>query len=317
MKIIVLDGAALAGKDLTFDALAELGEVKVYDRTPPEQIVPRSQHAEALIINKVALNRSSLEQLPDLRYISVTATGVNVVDLPAARDNDVVVTNVPTYGTESVAQLTFALLLELCHRVAHHSQTVRDGRWSNCPDFCYWDFPLVELAGKTLGIVGFGRIGQAVARLGRAFGMEVLAHDRRAVDDVALDIEPVDLDDLLARSDVVSLHCPLNEQTQGLISADRLAKIKPSAYLINTSRGALIDETALADALNTGRLAGAGLDVLSTEPPEPDNPLLGAKNCFITPHIAWATRAARRRLLDTTVENLRAFLDGEPQNVVS
>lgn len=317
MKIIVLDGAALAGKDLTFDALAELGEVKVYDRTPPEQIVPRSQHAEALIINKVALNRSSLEQLPDLRYISVTATGVNVVDLPAARDNDVVVTNVPTYGTESVAQLTFALLLELCHRVAHHSQTVRDGRWSNCPDFCYWDFPLVELAGKTLGIVGFGRIGQAVARLGRAFGMEVLAHDRRAVDDVALDIEPVDLDDLLARSDVVSLHCPLNEQTQGLISADRLAKIKPSAYLINTSRGALIDETALADTLNTGRLAGAGLDVLSTEPPEPDNPLLGAKNCFITPHIAWATRAARRRLLDTTVENLRAFLDGEPQNVVS
>lgn len=317
MRIVVLDGAALAGGDLDFTPLEPFGEVVIHDRTPPEQVVPRSRDAEALIVNKVVLDRPVLEQLPSLRYVGVTATGVNVVDLDAAGEHDVLVTNVPAYSTESVAQMTFALLLELCHHAAHHSQTVRDGRWSQCPDFCYWDYPLVELAGLTLGIVGFGRIGQATARLASAFGMDVRVHTPRPVDVPGLDVTFASLDDLLARSDVLSLHCPLTPQTRGLIGPEQLAVMKPTAFLINTSRGPLVDETALAEALNAHRLAGAGLDVLADEPPAPDNPLLTARNCFITPHIAWATRAARKRLLDATVENLRAFLAGEPRNVVS
>ncbi len=316
MKIVVLDGYTLNPGDLSWDSLAALGDCEVYDRTPPDEIAERAAGAEIVLTNKVVLDRARLESLPDLGYIGVLATGYNVVDARAARERGVVVTNVPDYATPAVAQAVFAHILELTHRVAHHAQTVRDGRWSDGPDFCYWDFPLVELNGLVMGIVGLGRIGSAVADLARAFGMTVLACTRTP--QVPRDgIRFVDLDRLLSESDVVSLHCPLTPETEGLISAERLALMKPSALLINTSRGPLVDEQALADALNSGRPAGAGLDVLAVEPPSRDNPLLAARNCFLTPHYAWATRAARARLMKTVVENVKAFLDGRPQNVVS
>ncbi len=300
MTIVVLDGYAINPGDLSWDAL---GPATVYDRTPPELVVERARHAEIVLTNKCVVTAEAIRQLPKLRYIGVMATGYNVVDLPAARQRGIVVTNVPGYSTRSVAQHTFALLLELCHHVGHHAATIQ--KWTQAPDYCYWDFPQIELAGLTLGIIGHGQIGREVEKLARAFGMHVLVH------------RGVELERLFRESDVVSLHCPLKPETQGLVNAVRLAWMKPTAFLINTARGGLVVERDLAEALNTGRIAGAGLDVLSTEPPPPDNPLLTAKNCFITPHIAWSTRAARERLLRAVAENIQAFREGRPQNIVS
>jgi glycerate dehydrogenase len=266
-----------------------------------------------VLTNKAVVGREAIEALPDLKYIGVLATGYNCVDTAAARARGIPVCNVPEYSTPNVVQATFALLLELTNHVGHHAETVRAGRWSTCPDFCYWDGDLVELSGLTLGIVGYGRIGQGVAAVGRAFGMRILAHRRTA----GTDPECVDLETLLRESDVVSLHCPLTPETKELIDARRIGLMKPSAFLVNTSRGALVNEADLAAALDAGRLAGAGLDVLSLEPPPASNPLLAAKNCVITPHVAWATRNARRRLLEITAGNLRAFAAGMPRNVVN
>lgn len=309
MNIVVLDGYTLNPGDLSWDPLRQLGQCEIYDRSTPAEIIPRSKSAEGVLTNKVVLNRDYMAAVPSLNYIGVTATGYNIVDVAAARERKIVVTNVPTYGTQSVAQMTFALLLELTQHVGHHAQTVRDGRWSRSPDFCYWDYPLIELDGLTIGIIGFGRIGQAVGKLAEAFGMKVLPHSRKH--------SAADLEQLFRKSDVITLHCPLTSETKHLVNAERLSWMKPTALLLNTSRGPLIDEEALTRALNESRIAGAGLDVLSVEPPASDNPLFRAKNCFITPHIAWASRAARSRLLDAAIENVRAFLSGKPRNVVS
>lgn len=317
MNIVVLDGHTLNPGDLNWAGLQALGDCRIYDRTSAAELPARAADADALITNKTPLNRETIEQLPKLKYIGVTATGFNVVEVAAAKARGIPVTNVPAYGTRSVAQTVFALLLELTQRAGHHSRTVHDGRWVVSPDWCYWDFPLVELDGLTLGIVGYGRIGQAVGRLAEAFGMKVLVTTRTGAVPPGANVGVVDLPTLLRTADVVSLHCPLTPETKGLINAERLALMKPSAFLLNTSRGPLIDDAALARALNSGQIAGAALDVLSVEPPLVDNPLLAAKNCVITPHIAWATKAARARLLDMTVANLRAFIAGAPQNVVN
>ncbi|MBM3836030.1 MAG: D-2-hydroxyacid dehydrogenase [Verrucomicrobia bacterium] len=317
MNIVVLDGFTLNPGDLSWDALRSLGSSDIYDRTAANDVVPRARDAEIVLTNKTVLNHEQIKSLPKLRYIGVLATGYNIVDVAAAREQNVPVTNVPTYGTKSVAQMTLALLLELTQHVGHHAQTARAGRWTKSPDFCYWDFPLVELEGLTMGIVGYGRIGSAVGELAAAFGMRVLAHSARPPKRPAPNALFVSLDELFTASDVISLHCPLTPETKHLVNAARLSQMKPSLFLINTSRGPLVDEQALADALNDGRIAGAGLDVLAVEPPRPENPLLKAKNCLVTPHIAWATRAARARLMETAVANVRAFLRGEPQNVVN
>lgn len=317
MNIVILDGYTTNPGDLNWDAMKSLGGFTHHDRTPPERIVSRAAGAEIIIVNKTLITREVIAALPRLRYIGLLSTGVNVVDLAAARERGIIVTNVPAYSTPSVVQLTFALLLELTQHVGYHSQTVRKGQWTASADFCYWDYPLVELAGLTMGIVGFGRIGQAVSKVALAFGMHVLAHGPRLTATNHAGVDVTSMDDLLRRSDVVSLHCPLTEQTRGLINTEALAKMKPSAYLLNTSRGPLVDQHALAEALTSGRLAGAGLDVLSAEPPPADNPLLQAPNCIITPHIAWGTRAARSRLIDVATANVQAFLDGRPANVVS
>ena len=317
MNIVVLDGHTLNPGDLSWDELKALGSCEFFDRTPPGEVAALAATAEIAITNKAILHRVQIEALPKLKYIGVTATGYNVVDVEAAKERGIIVTNVPTYGTRSVAQHTFALLLELTQHVGHHAQTVRDGRWVRSPDWCYWDKPLIELDGLTMGVVGYGRIGQAVAKLAEAFGMKVIttasSSGKRREPNVAI----VELGYLFSESDVVSLHCPLMPETKHLVNAQRLAQMKPTAFLINTSRGPLVDEAALAEALNSDRIAAAALDVLSTEPPSADNPLLTAKNCLITPHNAWAMRAARARLLKTAVENVRAFLAGKPQNVVS
>lgn len=317
MKIVVLDGHTLNPGDLNWQPLEALGEVVLHDRTRPEEIIPRAQAAEIILTNKTPLDRAILQRLPSLRYIGVLATGYNVVDVAAARELGVLVTNVPSYGTRSVAQHVFALLLELTQRTGYHAESVRKGKWTGCPDFCYWDYPLIELDGLTLGVVGFGRIGQATAALAAAFGMHVIATTRQGPTAPVTGVRSVDLDTLLAESDVVSLHCPLTPSTTGLINAQRLSRMKPSAFLINTSRGPLVQEADLAAALNADRLAGAGLDVLSSEPPRSDNPLLTAKNCLITPHIAWATRAARARLLEVAIKNVSAYLKGQPTHVVN
>jgi len=316
MRIVVLDGYTLNPGDLNWNDLNSLGSCKVYDRTAQAELPQRAAEGEILLTNKTVLNAATIQSLPQLQYIGVLATGTNVVDLPAARARGVPVTNVPAYSTASVAQAAMALLLELTNAVGHHAQTVRAGRWSQQPDFSYWDQPLIELAGLTLGIVGFGRIGRAMADLGNAFGMPVLASFPRK-QTVPQYVRHVDLETLLRQSDVISLHCPLTPETRHLINAQRLSWVKPTAFLLNSSRGQLVDEAALAQALNSARLAGAGLDVLSEEPPAPDNPLLRAPNCIITPHCAWATCAARRRLMHMAVENVRAFLAGRPQNVVN
>jgi glycerate dehydrogenase len=317
MKIVVLDGYTLNPGDLDWTPLKSWGDVTLHDRTALAEIIPRALGAEVILTNKTPLDHTTLQHLPGLRYVGVLATGYNVVDAKAARDLGVVVTNVPSYGTRSVAQHVMALLLELTQHTGSHAVAVRGGQWTTCPDFCFWDHPLVELDGLTLGVVGFGRIGQATAALAAAFGMSVIATTRQGAADPAPGVRGVDLETLLAESDVVSLHCPLTPATTGLINASRLARMKPTAFLINTSRGGLVDEADLATALNRGQLAGAGLDVLSVEPPTPDNPLLTAKNCLITPHIAWATHAARGRLLDVAVKNVAAFIRGQPVNVVN
>lgn len=314
--IVVLDGFTLNPGDLDWSPLRALGRCEIFDRSPPERIVERVGAAEIVLTNKTVLSREIIARLPCLKYIGVLATGTNVVDLAAAREREIPVTNVPAYGTRAVAQATFALLLELTNHVGQHAAAVRAGRWTNNTDWCFWDKPLVELDGLTMGLVGLGRIGRAVAELSSTFGMKVIAHSSTARDVPAF-ITPVELNDVFRGSDVVSLHCPLTPQTRALVNAERLRLMKPSAFLLNTSRGPLIDEAALAEALNSGIIAGAGVDVLSFEPPPATNPLLAARNCIITPHNAWATRAARSRLLRIAVANIRAFLSGRPENVVN
>ncbi len=316
MKIVVLDGYATNPGDLSWDGLAGFGKLAVYDRTPAELTVERAAGAEALITNKVFIGAAEMAALPDLAYIGIQATGVNVVDLDAARQHRIAVANVPAYSTASVAQHVFALLLELVRGVGRHNERVRQGAWSNCPDFAFQDTPQIELADKVFGIVGFGDIGQATAKIAAAFGMRVLVHTRSPDPQAFPEIDYVGLDQLLTEADVISLSCPLTAETERLINAERLARMKASAYLINTGRGLLVDEAELAEALRNGEIAGAGLDVLSQEPPPLDNPLLDAPNCFITPHLAWATRAARQRLIDELAANLKAFLAGESRNRV-
>ena len=317
MKIVILDGYTLNPGDLSWEGLFKFGELKAYERTPPELVAERCAEAEIIITNKALVTRETIDCLPALRYIGVTATGVNIVDCEAAAERGIPVTNVPAYGPRSVAQMAFAHILNFTQQTAHHANEVAKGRWANCPDFCFTDFPLVELDGLVLGILGYGDIGKETARIGRAFGMEVIAHSRSLTESIPGEVETVDLSELFVRSDFLSLHCPLTPETEKVVNAESLASMKPSAFLINTGRGPLVEEQALANVLNAGKLAGAGLDVLSTEPPQPDNPLIGAKNCIVTPHIAWATLAARKRLLDVTVANLKAFLEGVPKNIVN
>lgn len=318
MKIVVLDGHTLNPGDLSWDELKKLGECEVFDRTPASDTVARAQHAEVVLTNKVVLSKEILPQLKVLRYVGVLATGYNVVDIAAAKALNIPVTNIPTYGTESVAQMVMAHLLNLSQRVGHHADTVRAGRWSQSVDFCYWDYPLVELSGLTMGIVGFGRIGRSAARMARAFGMKIMAYDAYPIKgEGSEEVTVTDIETLFRQSDVVSLHCPLTETNKKFINTKLLSLMKKTAFLINTSRGPLIDEKALAEALNNGVIAGAGIDVLETEPPKAGSPLFQAKNCYITPHISWATHAARQRLMNTAVENVQAFLNGKPQNVVN
>ena len=317
MNIIILDGYALNPGDLSYDRLQQFGTLRVYDRTAPEQVVERAKEADALLINKVVLGEHEFAQLPRLRYIGVQATGYNVVDVEAARKHGIVVTNIPAYSTSSVAQMVMAHLLNITQGVDFYAQQNRAGRWASNPDFCYWDNPLIELAGKQMGIVGFGRTGSAVARLAQAFGMKVVVYTSKAQEALPEGVEKLALDTLFSTSDVVSLHCPLTPDTLSLVNASRLALMKPTAVLINTARGPIVDEQALADALNRGTLYAAGIDVLCEEPPLAGSPLLTARNCFVTPHVAWATFEARTRLLDICEANLRAFVGGNPQNVVS
>jgi glycerate dehydrogenase len=317
MKIVILDGYTANPGDLSWAEIEALGPCVIFDRTADADIVSRVGDAEIVLTNKTPLTADTIARLPHVKMIGVLATGVNVVDVAAAKARGIPVCNVPAYSTPGVAQAVFALLLELANRTGHHDRTVHEGRWAACEDFCYWDGELVELAGLTLGIVGYGQIGAAVARVGRAFDMQILAHRRSGAGPVEGGGSHVDLDQLFRESDVVSLHCPLTPDTKELVNAARLARMKPTAYLINTARGGLVNEADLAAALNAGHIAGAGLDVLSVEPPPAANPLLTARNCVITPHIAWATRAARRRLLAITAGNIAAFLAGTPRNVVT
>lgn len=316
MKIVVLDGRTLNPGDLSWDALRALGDCTVWDRTPPHEVPGRAAHAEVVLTNKTPLGREAIAGLPALRYIGVLATGYDIVDVRAATERGVVVTNVPSYGTESVAQATFALLLELTNHVGLHAEAARVGRWRASGDFAHTERTLVELHGLTLGVVGLGRIGRAVCRIAHGFGMHVLAHGPGASRPDDPPVERVPLDVLFARADVVTLHCPLTPATARLVDAPRLRRMKSGAILINTARGGLLDEAAVAQSLASGHLGGAGLDVLSVEPPPDDHPLLHAPNCIVTPHNAWATRASRARLLETAVANLRAFLAGRPEHVV-
>ena len=317
MKIVVLDGYCLNPGDLSWDALRAFGEVVVHDRTPAADAEARSQGAAIVLTNKTPLPADVLSRLPELRYIGVLATGYNIVDVAAAHTHGIAVCNIPTYGTASVAQFVFALLLELCHHVGAHSEAVRAGDWSRNPDWCFWKSPLMELSGKTLGIVGFGRIGRATARIGDAMGMQIIAND--AMETNAPDygnFRWASVEQLLRDSDVVSLHVPLFPETKHMINARTLDLMKPGAFLINTSRGPLVSDQDLADALNAGRIAGAGLDVLSVKPPAATNPLVAARNCLVTPHIAWATREARTRLMEIAIDNIAGFLAGTPRNVL-
>ena len=313
MRIVILDGLTTNPGDVSWEPLERLGSLTVFDRTAPGDVAARAADADAILTNKAIMGREQIAALPQLKYVGVLATGFNIVDVAAARERGIPVCNVPEYSTPNVVQAAWALILELANRVGHHDRTVHEGHWAACHDFCYWHGDLVELAGRTLGIVGHGRIGRGVAAVGRAFGMRVIHHRRQGGGDPAC----VDLDTLFRESDVVSLHCPLTPETKGLVDARRLALMKPTAFLVNTARGPLVDEAALAAALNAGQIAGAAVDVLSVEPPPASNPLLTAKNCVITPHVAWATRDARRRLIDVTAANLAAFAVGQPQNVVN
>lgn len=320
MKIILPDGYTVNPGDLSYDSLKALGETVIRDYTPndPDTVVELIGDAEAVLVNKIVMTADIMDRCPNLRYIGVQATGYNVVDTAAARQRGITVTNVPAYSTPSVAQFTLALLLELTCHAAHHDNAVKEGRWCSCRDFCFWDMPVMELDGKTMGIIGFGSIGRAVGRLAKALGMKVLATGSRPCPEgLAIADAYVDVDTLLAQSDVVSLHCPLFPETHHIINAESIAKMKDGALLVNTARGPLVDQDALTAALNSGKLGGAALDVVEVEPMLETNPLLHAKNCVITPHIAWASHEARGRLLDTVVENLKCWMEGHPQNVVN
>ena len=320
MKIVVLDGYTENPGDLSWTELEKLGQLTVYDRTAYEEsplIAQRIGDAEVIVTNKTPISQQTLEQCPNLKLIAVLATGYNVIDCAAARKKGVSVVNVPTYGTASVSQYSIALLLEICHHIGHHDQSVHAGNWANNADWCYWDYPLIELEGKTMGIIGFGRIGQAEGRIARALGMRVLAYDLYPSDSGRAIGAYVDLDTLYRQSDVISLHCNLTPENTRMINKDSIAKMKDGVILINNARGQLIDEQDVTDALNSGKLAAAGLDVVYTEPIREDNPLLKAKNCIITPHISWAPKESRQRIMDITAENIRAFLAGRPQNVVN
>lgn len=320
MKIVVLDGYTENPGDLSWRELGELGELTVYDRTDvnhPEEIISRIGDAEVVITNKTPISRHTMDACPNMRYIALLATGYNVVDVEAAGERGIPVSNVPTYGTAAVGQFAIAMLLEICHHVAYHSQTVFDGKWSACPDWCYWDYPLIELDGKTMGIIGFGRIGQQTGKIAKAMGMKLLAYDAHPKEASKALADYVDLDTLLAASDVIALHCPLFPETEGIINRNTIAKMKDRVIILNNSRGPLIVEQDLADALNSGKVFAAGLDVVSTEPIQNDNPLLKARNCLITPHISWAPKESRQRILDCTVSNVAAFQAGRPINVVN
>ena len=318
MKIVVLEGHAVNPGDLSWDWLEQYGSVTVYPRmVSPEQTIARIGDADIILLNKTPITKEVLEACPSVKLICVLATGYNVVDCDAARARGIPVCNVPDYGTAAVAQYTFALLLELCHQVGHHNQAVHAGKWSNCPDFCFWDTPQMELAGKTMGIIGFGRIGQAVGKIAKAFGMDVLAYSRTEYPEGRQIGRYVTLDELLAKSDVISLHCPLTPETTGIINKETIAKMKDDAIVINTSRGAAIVEADLAEALQSGKLKAAAADVVTTEPIPTDSPLLSAPNCMITPHMAWAPKESRQRIMDCTKRSIEAFLAGNPINTVN
>lgn len=321
MKIVILDGYTENPGDLSWEGFERLGGLTVYDRTSltdEEEAVARIGDAEAVIVNKTPITRHILKRCPQIRYIGVLATGYNVIDIAAAKERGIIVANIPTYGTDAVGQFAIALLLEICHHIGYHSDAVKAGKWQNCPDWCFWDYPLIELAGKTMGIFGYGRIGQATGRIAQALGMRVLACDTYRVPGLESEtMRYVDREELFEQSDVIALHCPLFPETEGIINASTIARMKDGVIIINNSRGQLIVEKDLRDALMSGKVAAAGLDVVSTEPILPDNPLLDAPNCLITPHISWAPRESRQRLMDIAVKNLEAFLAGKPENVVN
>lgn len=320
MKIVVLDGYTENPGDLSWSGLEALGNVTVYDRTPlndEAEIIRRIGDAEVVLTNKTPISRATLDACPSVTFISVLATGYNVVDVAAAREKNIPVSNIPTYGTASVGQFAIALLLEICHHIGHHNEAVHAGRWERCDDWCFWDYPLIELAGKTMGVIGFGRIGQQTGKIAKALEMNVIAYDSYPNDSGRAIAQYVALDELLAKSDVIAVHCPLFPETQGIINKDNIAKMKDGVIILNNSRGPLVVEQDLADALNTGKVAAAGLDVVSTEPIKGDNPLLKAKNCIITPHISWAAKEPRARIMDMSVDNVKSFLAGTPVNVVN
>lgn len=317
MKIVILDGYAANPGDLSWDGLKALGECTIYDRTAPEDVLERAKGAEAILTNKVAITAGHMAALPDLKYIGVLATGYNIIDIAAAKERGIIVTNIPAYSTPSVAQMVFAHILNITNRVQHYTDEIREGKWTNSNDFCFWDTPLIELLGKKIGLIGLGQTGYNTARLAIGFGMKVWAYTSKSRLQLPPEIRKAELNQLFRECDIVSLHCPLTEATRNLVNAERLAMMKPTAIIINTARGPLVNEQDLADALNRGKIYAAGVDVLSTEPPRADNPLLTARNCFITPHIAWATSAARERLQTILLENIKAYLDGKPVNNVA
>lgn len=320
MKIVVLDGYTENPGDLSWGELEKLGDVTVYERTSltdEEEAIRRLEGAEVAITNKTPITRRVMDSCPQLKYISMLATGYNVVDADYARERGIPLSNIPTYGTAAVGQFAIAMLLEICHHVAHHSQSVHEGRWEACADWCYWDYPLIELDGKSMGIIGFGRIGQQTGRIAKALGMKILAYDSYPNDAGREIAEYVDLDTLLASSDVIALHCPLFPETRGIINRETISKMKNGVIILNNSRGPLVVEQDLADALNSGKVYAAGVDVVSTEPIRGDNPLLTAKNCIITPHISWAPKESRQRIMDTVVSNVKSYLAGAPANVVN
>ena len=317
MKIVILDSNAVNPGDLSWEIFEEFGQVTVYPRTAPEDVVQRIGDAEIILINKIEITGALLDQCPNLKLICVQATGYNVVDCDAARERGVLVCNVPAYGTNAVAQFTFGLLLELCNRIGLHGQAVQEGKWASCPDFCFWLTPQMELAGKTLGIIGFGRIGRAVGKIAKAFGMEVLAYNRSRCPEGEEIGKYVSMEDLLTQSDIVSLHCPLTQENAELINGESLSKMKDGAILLNTARGGLISETAVSQALRSGKLRGYGADVVTREPIDPANPLLAAPNCILTPHMAWAPVESRKRIQVCTAESIRGYLAGKPVHVVN
>lgn len=317
MKIVALDGYAANPGDLSWDELKNIGECTIYDRTSPEEVLERAAGAEIVLTNKVVLDADTIAALPELKYIGVLATGYNIVNVAAAKERGIVVANIPAYSTDSVAQMVFAHILNIAQRVQHYTDEVRAGGWTNSPDFCFWDTPLIELRGKKIGIVGLGNTGYNTARIAIGFGMEVYAYTSKSPFQLPPEIKKMNLDEIFSTCDIVSLHCPLTDATRELVNASRLKQMKPTAILINTGRGPLINEQDLADALNNGTIFAAGLDVLTQEPPRADNPLLSAKNCYITPHIAWASTAARERLMQIMLDNIKAYLDGKPVNNVA